>query len=179
LTEKTPNQDVDGSPSTHLSDANSGSEQDIKPLETEGLDSSEDNSLDGDIVDAQIFDDAEEVIDAEVIEAIGVDDELNEDVKTADRSFMDMPPRAHVVQAVPVSFNQRKLQTKGGAIGGVLLGTLSIVGAFLTGYSLINAVLGLMLSAWGLNSGAKKTAKIGLLLSAIGVGLSFAMGLNR
>ena len=71
---------------------------------------------------------------------------------------------------------QRKLQTKGGAVAGVLLGALSIAGAFLTSYSLINALLGLALSAWGFSSSANKLARTGLILSTIGIVLSIVLG---
>jgi len=78
-----------------------------------------------------------------------------------------------------VNFNQKRLQTKGGAVAGVLLGTLSIVGAFLTSYSLINAFLGLVLSTWGMGSGANRLASAGVVLSIIGLILSFALGVTR
>ena len=71
---------------------------------------------------------------------------------------------------VPAAFNQLNMQTKGGAIGGVLLGLLSIGGAWLTGYSIINAALGLMLSCWGLRSSARQWAGAGIALSLVGRG---------
>jgi len=127
----------------------------------------------------------EDVVDAEVVpdaEAIAKDQSdvvAGEVVEPSERSFLDKPPRGYVTPPEPVDPKQRKLQTKGGAVAGVMLGALSIAGAFLTGYSLINAFLGLVLSAWGLKSSASKLAKAGVILSVIGMVLSFAFGLPR
>ena len=163
LPEKTPN-----------SEAKPVSDQDdLEALAAEVLDEPSDASLLGDIVDAEVVTDAEIVAPdhSGVVNA--------EPVQSSERSYMDMPPRAHITPAEPVDPKQRRLQTKGGAVAGVLLGTLSIAGAFLTGYSLINAFLGLALSAWGLNSSASKLAQAGVILSIIGVILSISFGVTR
>ena len=162
LPEKTPN-----------SEDNVVSDEDLESLAAEVLDEPSDASLLGEIVDAEVVPDAEVIAEDQ---SVVVDAEA---VQPSERSYLDKPPRAYATPAEPVDPKQKKLQTKGGAVAGVLLGTLSIARAFLTGYSLINAILGLALSAWGLNSDASKLAKVGAILSTIGVILSVAFGVAR
>lgn len=161
LPEKTPNSKTDPV-----------SNKDLESLAAEVLDEPSDSTLMDDIVEAQV------VPDAEVITAHQSDVVNAEIIQTSDRSFLDAPPRVYVTPAEPVDSKQRELRTKGGAVAGVLLGSLSIAGAFLTGYSLINAFLGLVLSAWGLSSNASKLARGGLILSIIGAILSIALGVS-
>lgn len=162
LPEKTPNSEV-----------NAGSEQDLEALAAEVLGEPSDASLLGEIVDAVVVPDAEanaadqsDVVDAEA-------------VLPSEQSYLDKPPRAYATAAEPVDSKQRELQTKGGAVAGVLLAALSIAGAFLTSYSLINAFIGLALSVWGLSSGANRLATTGVFLSIIGMILSLAFGVTR
>ena len=162
LPEKTPNSDV-----------NPVSDQDLEAIADDVLAEPSDASFLGEIVDAEVVPDAELV-------AGDLPDVVNaEAAQPSERSYLDAPPRAYATPAGPVDSKQRKLQTKGGAVAGVLLGTLSIAGAFLTGYSFINAVIGLVLSAWGWGSSANKLAKAGAVLSIIGMILSIALGANR
>lgn len=162
LPEKIPNSEV-----------NPASEQDLEALAAEVLGEPSDASLLGEIVDAEVVPDAE-------VNAANQSDVVNaEAVQPAEQSYLDKPPRAYPIAAEPVDPKQRKLQSKGGAVGGVLLATLSIAGAFLTSYSLINAFLGLALSAWGLSSDARRLATAGVFLSIIGLVLSIALGVTR
>lgn len=162
LPEKTPNSEV-----------NPGSEQDLEALAAEVLDEPSDASLLGEIVDAEVVPDEE-------ANAADQSDVVNaEAILPSEQSFLDKPPRAYAVAAEPVDPKQRKLQTKGGAVGGVLLAVLSIVGAFLTSYSLINAFIGLALSAWGMGSDARRLASAGVVLSIVGIILSIALGVAR
>ena len=124
------------------------------------------------------------IIDAEAVEA----EDAAADIVTAEAvGDFTAPPVSHgptvnhdlllstgiyADPEVPAAFNQVNMQTKGGAIGGVLLGLLSIGGAWLTGYSIINAALGLMLSCWGLRSSARQWAGAGIALSLVGAVLS-------
>ena len=162
LPEKTPN-----------SQGKTDPEQDLEALASELLGEPSDATLMGDVVDAEV------VTEAEVIAVDQSDVIAGEVVEPSERSFLDKPPRGYVTPPEPVDPKQRKLQTKGGAVAGVILGALSIAGAFLTGFSLINAFLGLALSAWGLNSSASKLAKAGVILSVIGMVLSFAFWFPR
>lgn len=82
------------------------------------------------------------------------------------------------VQPVPMSPayshlpRLENIQAKGGAVGAIVLGTLAIAGSFLTGYSAINAVIGLLMGLWGLSSPKPKLALIGLVLCIVGGFLS-------
>jgi len=147
--------------------------QDLEALAAKVLAEQSDESLKDDIVEAEVVDDAEVVNEdqSDVVEA--------EAVHSSEQSYMNMPPRAYALPAGPVDSKQRQLHTKGGAVAGVMLGALSIFGAFLTGYSAINACLGLLLSSWGLSSSAKKLATTGLVLSLIGLILSLALGTTQ
>ena len=170
LPEKTPN-----------SEANSVSDDDLEALVAEVLETPVEAPPGGEVIDADIVD--EEIVDAEVVEAEALPNSAvvkSEEVNGgSEKSFLNVPPRAYAVPAGPVNFNQGKLQTKGGAVGGVLLGALSIAGSFLTIYSVINAFIGLALSLWGLNSGERKLAQIGMVLSGIGMVLSFILAVAR
>ena len=137
---------------------------------------------------------AEAIIDAEVVEAEAVETidakDVGADVVTAEVvTNFNAPPVSQALGAnedlqletgiyadpvIPAAFNQLSMQTKGGAVGGVLLGLLSICGSWLTAYSIINAALGLMLSCWGLQSSARQWAAAGIALSLVGAILSMA-----
>ena len=47
---------------------------------------------------------------------------------------------------------QANLAAQGGAVASVVLGAMSIIGASVTSYSVINGLLGLMLGLWGMSS---------------------------
>lgn len=61
------------------------------------------------------------------------------------------------------------IAAKGGAVGSFVLGVLAVIGSFVTSYSIINAVLGLLLGLWGLSSRSRRLAVIGLALSMLGM----------
>lgn len=60
----------------------------------------------------------------------------------------------------------------GGAVGAVVLGGLSIIGAFISLGSLITAVLGLALGIWGLSCERRRVAVLGLTLCGIAIAVS-------
>jgi hypothetical protein len=64
------------------------------------------------------------------------------------------------------------IASKGGAVGGFVLGLLAVAGSFITSYSIINGVIGLLLGIWGLKSNHRRLAVIGIVLSMVGVILS-------
>lgn len=102
----------------------------------------------------------------------------NDDINSCTSSTTS-PPVATFPLAAAENFDRYRLQLKGGAVGGVLLGGLSIVGAFLTGYSTINAVMGFALSLSGLGSSSPRLAFVGVVLSVVGVVLSSVLAVNR
>jgi hypothetical protein len=55
----------------------------------------------------------------------------------------------------------------GGAVGSLVLGLISIPGSLVTAFSMINALIGLGLGFWGMNSPRRRLAQIGRLLCLI------------
>ncbi len=148
-------------------------QQELETRETEMPDS-QSTSTGSDLVAER----ADEVVVAEPVDTVIDAQPISDPAEQATRSYMDVPPRAIPVQAPPVDFNQKRLMTKGGAVGGLVLGGLSVVGSFLTGYSFVNATLGFLLSAWGLQSSARRLAIVGMLLSIAGMFLSIALSVS-
>ena len=62
----------------------------------------------------------------------------------------------------------QNVAAKGGAVGALVLGCLAVFGAFITQWSLFNAVVGLALGLWGLSSNMPRTAILGIVLCGIG-----------
>jgi len=62
----------------------------------------------------------------------------------------------------------QNVAAKGGAIGALALGCLAVFGAFITQWSLFNAVVGLVLGLWGLSSNMPRIAILGIVLCGIG-----------
>jgi hypothetical protein len=162
LPEKTPNSQDD--PKT---------DQDLEALAEEVLSQPSDATNFPDVVDAVDVSDSESSYqqDEDVIVAATM--------LPPEHSFLDAPPRAYAVASEPIDPKQMALQRRGGAVGGVLLGALTIAGALLTNYSLINGCLGLALSFWGLSSGLNRTAIVGVVLSILGMSLTIALGFTR
>ena len=80
------------------------------------------------------------------------------------------------VEAVPVGdveLFRSNQAANGGAINSLILGVLTISGAFLTPWSLLNGLLGLFMGVWGLTSTKKRMASLGLLLCTVGMVLCF------
>lgn len=59
------------------------------------------------------------------------------------------------------------LAAKGGAVGAIVLGTLALLGSFITSYAILNAVIGLLMGVWGLNSSHQRMAGVGMVLCLI------------
>ena len=74
----------------------------------------------------------------------------------------------------PLATNLQNLSANGGAIGALVLGVWCFAGSFITNWSIINGILGLLLGTWGLTSRRKKTAWIGIALCTIGILLCLA-----
>jgi len=87
--------------------------------------------------------------------------------------------RSEIIEATEVFAKPREmppniqnLAAVGGAVGALLLGIWSIVGATISPYASINAAVGILMGFWGISSPRKKMAIIGLVLCMIGLGLS-------
>ena len=63
---------------------------------------------------------------------------------------------------------QANLAARGGAVASVVLGVLSIIGSQVTSFSVINALLGLMLGFWGMYSNVRWPL-LGPILCLIGI----------
>ena len=73
---------------------------------------------------------------------------------------------------IPLPVNFQNLAAVGGSVGALVLGIWSIVGAALTPFSMINAILGILMGFWGLSSTKKTMATVGLALCIVGLALS-------
>lgn len=71
--------------------------------------------------------------------------------------------------APALSGNFENLAAKGGAVGALVLGIWCLAGSFITNWSVINGLLGLMMGFWGLTSRHKKMAWIGIAFCMIGI----------
>ena len=60
----------------------------------------------------------------------------------------------------------------GGAVAATVLGLLTVGGSFVTNWSIINGIMGIVLGLWGLSSRRRRLAWIGLSLCLIGSVLS-------
>ena len=79
---------------------------------------------------------------------------------------------AELVERKPVliqpAFSPTNLAARGGAVASVVLGAWSILGAMITSYSVVNALLGLALGSWGMSSNIR-WAWLGIALSLAGI----------
>ena len=86
-----------------------------------------------------------------------------------------MAVKPHLVATPPpLATNLQNLSANGGAVGALVLGIWCFMGSFITNWSIINGILGLLLGTWGLTSQRKKTAWIGIALCTIGILLCLA-----
>ena len=72
----------------------------------------------------------------------------------------------------PIADNLDNIAANGGAVGALVLGIWSFLGAFITNWSIINGILGIVLGLWGLTSRRRRMALIGILLCLISIFLS-------
>ena len=113
---------------------------------------------------------AESMTSAEIIEG----DEVTvaatpADVETPRVAYR---PKLSSADAPPVAVDLEGIAANGGSVGALVLGIWSILGSFLTYWSMINGILGLMLGVWGLASRKPRLAWIGILLSVVGCFMS-------
>ncbi len=71
--------------------------------------------------------------------------------------------------APPIAANMDNMAANGGAIGALVLGIWVIAGSFITSWSLINGLLGLIMGFWGLTSRKQRIAWIGIALCLVGI----------
>jgi hypothetical protein len=78
----------------------------------------------------------------------------------------------------PIQENLDNIAAKGGAVAAMVLGSWALIGAFITNWSLINALLGLVLGLWGLSSRHSRWAGIGMVLCVISLLLCLFGGVD-
>ena len=71
-----------------------------------------------------------------------------------------------------IAGNLENMSANGGAIGSLVLGLWCVAGSFITNWSMINGVIGLLMGFWGLTSRKQRTAWIGIALCFIGIFMS-------
>ena len=116
--------------------------------------------------------DAEESLEAvEPIEVAEVSDpevadasEVVDGARYAETASQEIQPL--VSHQLPPQF--QNVAAKGGAVGALVLGCLAVFGAFVTQWSLFNAIIGVLLGMWGLSSNMSRTAVVGMILCVIG-----------
>ena len=83
-------------------------------------------------------------------------------------------PKAYLkpISPPPIVDNLDNIAANGGAVGAIVLGIWSFLGAFITNWSIINGILGVVLGLWGLTSRRRRMALIGILLCLISIFLS-------
>ncbi len=64
----------------------------------------------------------------------------------------------------PMPSEMDNVAAVGGAVGAFVLGAWSLLGAFVTPWSIVNAALGVVLGIWGISSRRRRLAWIGLML---------------
>ena len=97
-------------------------------------------------------------------------------VASYDESEPEQPPQAPAKaylenHQLPAQF--QNVAAKGGAVAAIVLGCLAIFGAFVTQWSIFNALIGLPLGLWGLKSNLFRTAMAGICFCVIGLLLCF------
>ncbi|MEM7455167.1 MAG: hypothetical protein AAF456_12530 [Planctomycetota bacterium] len=76
------------------------------------------------------------------------------------------------LEAPDISADLEAIAAGGGAVAATVLGLLTVGGSFVTNWSIINGIMGIMLGLWGLSSRRRRLAWIGLILCFVGSILS-------
>ena len=114
---------------------------------------------------------SESPIDAEVVHA--PDRPEIPEAAIVEASLVTAPTaQLKQVSPPPLAASLDNIAANGGAVGALVLGIWSFFGAFITNWSIINGILGVLLGLWGLTSRRRKMALIGILLCLISIFLS-------
>ena len=73
---------------------------------------------------------------------------------------------------VDIAAEFQNMAAIGGAVGALVLGSWSIIGAMLTPWSAINALIAIVMGFYGLKSKRKRMAVLGIVLAVFGLALS-------
>ncbi len=140
-------------PNSANSNPTEGGHADQTPVEATVV-----NPEEGDQVHSQ------EVIETQEVTEASLADPISE----AEKALL-APAGAAFGSAPPIAANMDNMAANGGAIGALVLGIWVIAGSFITSWSLINGLLGLIMGFWGLTSRKQRIAWIGISLCLIGI----------
>ena len=132
-------------------------------------DTQENNGEFKDVMDA-------EVVNAEIVPAVSCDDGLLHSSEAS--TFVHPESDSVLYEESLLNTSVSHLSAKGGAVGGVLLAVLGLVGMAFSSYSFFNVLLAILFSIWGLNSPLRKTAIAGLLIALAGL-VAFSVTLEN
>ena len=107
-----------------------------------------------------------------IAEAVMAEPADQTDVVVAEDVGFSASHSGFAISAPRVAGNLENMSANGGAIGSLVLGLWCVAGSFITNWSIINGVIGLLMGFWGLTSRKKKTAWIGIAFCVIGIFLS-------
>ena len=107
-----------------------------------------------------------------VAEAVLAEPADQVDVVTAEDMGFHASHSGFAIASQPLPGNLENLSAIGGAVGSLVLGLWCVAGSFITNWSIINGLIGLVMGFWGLTSRKKRTAWIGIALCIAGIFLS-------
>ncbi len=114
------------------------------------------------VTEAALVSDAQDVESAEIVEA-----------QEVGPAGVEVSPEGFVyMTAPPIAGNLENMSANGGAIGSLVLGIWCVIGSFITNWSIINGLIGLLMGFWGLTSRKQRMAWIGITLCVIGIFMS-------
>lgn len=158
---------------------NNRSESDVEPVEAQLADSTP-------LAEQAVNTGAEEPIEASVADAEQAGPEksqitqfFNDNQGTPQGASVAMAAAAGKISLEkfappPLAKNLQNLSANGGAVGALVLGIWCFLGSFITNWSILNGILGLLLGAWGLTSQRKRMAWVGIVLCTVGILLCLA-----
>jgi hypothetical protein len=137
--------------------------EDLNPSSTDNsFSESEENLTNGDASAAE----------PTIAEAVMAEPADQADVVVAEDMGFSASHSGFAIAAPPMAGNLENMSANGGAIGSLVLGLWCVAGSFITNWSIINGVIGLLMGFWGLTSRKKKTAWVGIALCVFGIFLS-------
>ena len=165
--EKAPDQNSDGYKSDSDVEPVEAELADSPPLEEPAVDLGSEKPVEAEIVDSPTGASGE----AEKSGITNISDDRGGNAEIGNVAMataaVSIPPI--VATPPPLATNLQNLSANGGALGALVLGIWCLLGSFITNWSIINGMLGLLLGTWGLTSRRKRMAWVGIALCTIGI----------
>lgn len=108
------------------------------------------------------------IIECELVDGTSVDSPPVQTPLETLEQHKSAPAKPETSHAAQIALDTASISRRGGAVAAVLLGLLAIGGSWLTIYSGINALIGLPLSIWAMQSTWRQAALTGMILCVIG-----------